>query len=171
MKHRDFKPAKLSSRHHTFTLEDGRTATFRIPTGALLRPMYDALQLIPDTGTVPKTVRDALIIEGAGTVIGYLWADTAMSLDTNWRHMRTFAEFGESVVEELFTGCAAIEAKEAIYKGKGDKKQLLKPEVIGKDAYAPWALMDLLNCLSGLTKVLNSTLPTEKEVAENANFT
>jgi len=149
MKHRSFAPVKMPGQRYIFTLEDGRTVQFRMPTAIMLRPLFDALQLVPDEGAVPSTVRDALILEAAGTVIGYLWDDSAVTLGSNWRTMPTFSEYGASVVDELMIGC---EAK-------------------GKDDYTPWSIMDLLNCLSDLTKELNSTFPTEQAVAENANFT
>ena len=150
MKHRDFYPVQMSGNRHTFELADGRKACFRLPTAIMLRPLYDSLASIPDADAVPKSIRDALIIEAAGTVLGYLWDDEHVSLDTNWRTMSSFAIFGASVVDELMRGCPAIEEKEA---------------------YPPWGMMDLLNCLTALTAEMNSTLPSEKEVADNANFT
>lgn len=148
MKYRNFAPVKMPGQQYVFTLEDGRTVKFRIPTAIMLRPLFDALQLVPDEGAVPKTVRDALILEAAGTVIGYLWDDSSVTLDSSWRTMPTFSQYGASVVDELMTGCES-----------------------NTGVYSPWSLMDLLTCLSDLTKEINDTFPTERAVADTANFT
>ena len=136
--------AVSSGNTHTYTLEDGREAVFRVPVLAMLEPVFEITAGIPDKGTMPDSFRNVVIMEAAGAIIGYLWADSAFRLSANWRTAGNMADYGSAVVEELRAGL---------------------------DGYEPWAVIDFPGCLKELSDVLRATLPSEAEVVSAVDFT